>query len=104
MRLESINNIVSAEFRKVESSKKKAASDSKSPKLTRGDKASLSTGAQKMSETAASSKMVAARITAEPDVRANKIAEVKGKIESGYYNSSQFADQLADKLIKDFGL
>lgn len=104
MRLESVNNIVSTEFRKVESSKKKAASDNKSPRVAKGDKASLSSGAQKMNETAASSKMIAARITAEPDVRANKIAEVKNKIESGYYNSSQFADQLADKLIKDFGL
>lgn len=41
-----------------------------------------------------------ARAVAMPDVREDKIAEVRSKIESGYYNSEEFTDQLADRLIK----
>ncbi|MGM0442878.1 MAG: flagellar biosynthesis anti-sigma factor FlgM [Fibrobacterota bacterium] len=105
MRLDSLNSMVSAEFRKVSSShnKKKATSSGKGGSISRNDKASLSSGAGKAGSAEANSKMVAARLQAEPDIREDKIAEVKDKIDSGYYDSSQFANKLADKLIEDFG-
>lgn len=40
-----------------------------------------------------------ARAVATPDVREDKIAEVRSKIDSGFYNSEEFTDQLADRLI-----
>jgi len=43
-----------------------------------------------------------ARAMATPDVREDKIAEVRSKIESGFYNSEEFKDLLADRLIKEF--
>ncbi len=42
-----------------------------------------------------------ARAMATPDVREAKIAEVRSKIENGYYDSEEFQDVLADRLIKD---
>lgn len=35
----------------------------------------------------------------QPDIRIDKIEEVKRKVELGYYNSDEFLDKLVDKLI-----
>jgi anti-sigma28 factor (negative regulator of flagellin synthesis) len=43
-------------------------------------------------------------MSAQPEIRSEKIDEVKRKIESGYYDSEEFIDKLADKLLKDFGV
>ncbi len=102
MRLESIHNVVSTEFRKVEKSKKESA-PSTAAYARKSDKTSLSSDAKQASDTKASASVVAARIQAEPDVRTDKINEVRKKLDDGYYNSSKFADELAEKLIKDFG-
>ncbi|MGM0461782.1 MAG: flagellar biosynthesis anti-sigma factor FlgM [Fibrobacterota bacterium] len=105
MRLESINNMASAEFRKVNtsSSKKKADALEKNERVSRSDSANLSSNTARANSAEASARMISARINAEPDVREEKVAEVRSRIESGYYNSSKFADTLADKLIEDFG-
>ena len=44
---------------------------------------------------------VSAHVNALPEVRQDRIAEVKSRIESGYYNSEEFGDKLADRLIND---
>lgn len=103
MRLESIQSVVSAEFKKVESSKKEASTNKAATYARKSDKTSLSSDARQFSETKASANVVAARLKAEPDVRTERINEVRQKLDDGYYNSSKFADELADKLIKDFG-
>lgn len=41
-------------------------------------------------------------IQAQPDIRMEKIEEVKKKIEEGYYNSPEFVDLLANKLASEF--
>jgi len=41
-------------------------------------------------------------IKAQPDVRADKVAEVQAKIGSGFYNTSAFADKLAGRLAGVF--
>jgi hypothetical protein len=42
-------------------------------------------------------------VKALPDVRAEKVQEAKEKIASGYFNSPDFEDKLADRLMKEFG-
>ena len=44
------------------------------------------------------------RASHEPEIRMDKVQEVREKIKSGYYNSSDFADKLAEKMIKDFNI
>ncbi len=103
MRLESIQSAMSAEFRKVDGTKKSASTNKAATYTRASDKTSLSSDARGVSEQESSARVVAARIDAEPEVRADKISEIRQKLDDGFYNSSQFADQLADKLIKDFG-
>ncbi len=98
MRLESIREAVATEFKKIEKSERKATDDRS--KVVKKDSATLSENATKA---APDIKGLSARIAIEPDVRADKIAEVKNRIDTGYYNSKEFSDKLADKLIKDFG-
>ena len=44
---------------------------------------------------------VKSRVEALPEVRQDRIEEVKSRIESGYYNSEEFGEKLADRLIND---
>jgi flagellar biosynthesis anti-sigma factor FlgM len=105
MRLESINNMASAEFRKVNTSSTKKKTDAleKNERVTRSDSTSLSSNIERANSAEASARMISARINAEPDIREEKVAEVRSRIESGYYDSSKFAEKLADKLIENFG-
>jgi len=104
MRLESIHNVVSKEVRKVDNLKKESTSAKSTTYTRKADNTNLSSDAKSLNDTKASASVVSARVQAEPDVRADKINEVRRKLDEGYYNSSKFTDQLADKLIKDFGL
>lgn len=104
MRMESISSIVAAEFRKVDNSKKEDNNSKSATYSRKADKASLSSDARKTSDTKGSEQVIAARVNSEPDIRTDRVDEVKRKVEQGYYNSSQFADKLADKLISDFGI
>lgn len=103
MRLESIANNVNNEIRKVESARRNDKVD-KTKGASKSDSLSFSSNAQRLSETKANADIVASRIEIEPDIRADKVEEVRKKIESGFYNSEEFTDKLADKLISDFGI
>lgn len=102
MRLESVNHIVSTEYRKIEETRKKSTSVDQRDRVQKSDRTTLS---KRSSDAVSSSetKAVEAHAKVAPDIRPDRIADVKSKIASGYYNSPEFADKLADKLIKDFG-
>lgn len=102
MRINAITQPLSAELRKVESAKK-AEKDSRSSRVA-ADQSEFSANATRLSETKAQFETIAASVAAQPDVRPERVAEVKQKIEQGYYNSSEFIDKLADKLLVEFGL
>lgn len=68
---------------------------------TRKDSVKISGKAQDLSAEGAEKAAVSARADALPETRSDKIAEVKEKIDSGYYNSPEFMDKLADRLIND---
>lgn len=97
MRLESVREAVATEFRKIDKTDRKPSGER--PKEVKKDSASFSAGSAKAtSET----KNLAARIAIEPEVRMDRVAQVKERVSSGFYNSSEFADQLADKLTNEF--
>jgi flagellar biosynthesis anti-sigma factor FlgM len=103
MRINMVTQPLNSELRKVEGAKK-AEKENKNGKLSSTDRSEISSGAQHLSETNAQFETIAASISAQPEIRTEKIAEIKSKIENGYYNSDDFIDKLADKLLNEFGV
>jgi flagellar biosynthesis anti-sigma factor FlgM len=103
MRINAITQPLSAELRKIESAKK-TEKDGKGAKTPFVDRSEFSANAQRLSETKAQFETIAASVAAQPDIRPEKVAEVKDKIDRGYYNSEEFIDKLADKLLVEFGM
>ncbi|MCL1947214.1 MAG: flagellar biosynthesis anti-sigma factor FlgM [Chitinivibrionia bacterium] len=103
MYLGTIQSTVAADFRKIDgvSRKEDAKVDNVVGKKT--DKTSLSSEAREAVETAAAVKVLSARVEAQPDIRQDKVDAVRQKIDSGFYESQEFASNLADKLIGDLG-
>lgn len=102
MRLDNLNNIVSSEFRKLEKSDQRSK-DAPADRLSvlKKDSATISKKAETLPPEA---KSLGARVAVEPDVRTTRIEDVEERIKSGYYDSSDFTEKLAEQLIKDFGL
>jgi flagellar biosynthesis anti-sigma factor FlgM len=69
---------------------------------SRKDSVELSGKGRQISADSAEKSAVTARADALPEVRNEKIAEVREKIANGFYNSPEFTDKLADRLINDF--
>lgn len=103
MRINAITQSIQSELRKVESAKKTEKSQH-SAKTLPVDKSDISVGAQRLSTTKASIETISASISAQDDVRTDKISEVQEKIKNGFYNSPEFIDKLADKLLSEFGI
>lgn len=103
MRINAITQSIQSEFRKVEGAKK-AEKSHNSTKSSLVDKSDISVGAQHLSSTKASIETISASISAQEDVRTEKITEVQEKIKNGFYNSPEFIDKLADKLLSEFGI
>lgn len=103
MRLNAITQPYSSELRKVESAKK-AEKENKSAKVSTADRSEFSSGAKQLSETKGQFGTIAASLSVQPDIRADRITEVRQKIENGYYNSEEFLDKLTDKMLKQFGI
>jgi flagellar biosynthesis anti-sigma factor FlgM len=102
MRILPVSQQITAELRKVESAKKTSHTEkSASARVDRGE---FSSNAQRLSETKSNSDIVSAQIVAQPDIREDKVAEVRQKIADGFYDSPEFLDKLTDKLIKDLGI
>ncbi len=67
------------------------------------DSVQVSKEAENLSNTSASAKATLHRVESLPDIRWDKVNEVKDKLASGYYGTSAFNNLLADRLLKDFG-
>ena len=103
MRINAITQPITSELRKIESARK-TERGSKVGKTSTGDRPIISSNAQKLSETQAQFETIASSLNAQPEIRTEKIDEVKRKIERGYYNSKEFIDKLAEKLMSEFGI
>lgn len=64
------------------------------------DDVQISDEAKKLSEISAFQQIV----ESAPDVREDKIAEVKAKLESGAYDNEEVMNSVAEKLMKVLGL
>jgi flagellar biosynthesis anti-sigma factor FlgM len=103
MRLEPVNSQIASEIKKVENAKKTSTTD-KTKIPVKGDSHTFSSDATRLNDTKATHDIVNNQISNEPDVRAEKVEEVRSKIESGYYNTPEFIDKLAEKLLKFLGI
>ena len=102
MRISAIHELLNTEAKKVEGAKK-AESSSKS-KVFPSDKTEFSSKAQRLNETKAQIDIISSKLANAPDIRTEKVAEVKEKIKNGFYNSEDFVNKLADKLLEDFNI
>jgi flagellar biosynthesis anti-sigma factor FlgM len=102
MRISAIHELLNTEAKKIEGAKK-TDSASKS-KAFPSDKTEFSSSAQRLNETKSHIETISAQLANVPDVRPEKVAEVKEKIKNGFYNSADFVDKLADKLLEDFNI
>ncbi len=102
MRLLPIQQKILSELKKVESTKKVEKTPTQQDRAV--DRSEFSSKAQRLSNTKANAEIVSAHLAAQPEVRTEKIEEVRQKIDSGFYDSQEFIDKLADKLLSDFGV
>jgi flagellar biosynthesis anti-sigma factor FlgM len=98
MKIDRISQIFGMDLQKVANGGK---SPEKTDKPAKSDSVSLSKKAKELSSS--STESIARHVDALPDVRAEKVQQAKEKIASGYFNSPDFEDKLADRLMKEFG-
>jgi flagellar biosynthesis anti-sigma factor FlgM len=103
MRINAVTQPYSNELRKIENAKK-AEKENKSSKLASADRSEFSSGAKRLSETKSQFETISASLSAQPDIRMERIADVRRKIDSGYYNSDEFLDKLTNKILNEFGI
>jgi anti-sigma28 factor (negative regulator of flagellin synthesis) len=97
-----ISETITTEVKKVEQARK-TESTQKARALS-ADRSEFSAGArERLSETQANVDVVKAQISSQPDIRTDRVEEVRKKIESGYYNSPEFLDKLTNKVLTDLG-
>jgi flagellar biosynthesis anti-sigma factor FlgM len=99
MKIDRISQIFGMDLQKVSGSGK---GPEKTEKQAKSDSVSLSKKAKELSSSH-ETEAIAHHVNALPDVRAEKVQSAKEKIASGYFNSPEFEDKLADKLMKEFG-
>ena len=103
MRIDPINSKIASEIKKIEKAKK--FDQTHKPKASqKPDTTNFSPSAQRLSETKANIDIVSAQLAGEPEIREDRVEEVRNKINQGYYNSPEFVDKLADKLLSFFGI
>lgn len=100
MRIHGITEAFNAHFRRVQDTKRVSKGQKNARKT---DASELSSAAQQLSKASTETSAVSAHLRVQPDVRQERIQEVRQKIQSGYYDTPGFRDELAKKLIKDFG-
>lgn len=88
-------------IKKIDQEKKASQSSKKAPL---SDSTNISSDAKRLNQTNADINTVKAHAQMQPDVRPEKVQEAKEKIKNGFYDSEKFMDQLAEKIMKDFGI
>ena len=98
MKIDRISQIFGMDLQKVSGSGK---GSEKPEKTAKSDSVSLSKKAKELSSS--STESIARHVDALPDIRADKVQDAKEKIASGYFNTPQFDEELASRLMKEFG-
>lgn len=103
MRLDPISSKIAAEIKKVESARKTKDTE-RGRAVPKSDTSHISSDAKRLSDTKANTEIVSTQIDNTPDIRQEKIDDVQKKIKSGYYNSPEFIDKFAEKMLSVFGI
>jgi len=74
------------------------------PAKQAGDKVEISSEAKKLQDSSNLNSIASKTIKDSPEVREDKIDEVRQKINDGFYDESDVSSVLADKLLKEFGI
>lgn len=101
MRIGSIASHLNVEnIKKLDKERKEANVSSK----VNRDASIISSDGKRLSATASDLNTVKTQSALQPEIRTEKVEEARQKIKSGYYNSEEFIDRLAEKIMKDFGI
>jgi len=105
MILAQIQSTVAADFRRNDgvSRKNDEKYESSSAKRAVADRTSLSSEARQAGANAAAMRVLTQRVEAQPEIRQDRIEATRQRVENGFYNSEEFASNLADRLISQFG-
>ena len=100
MMINKISQAMQGELRKVDSSLKadRLHQPVKSGNAGAVDRSEFSTDGKMQREIKGDMQIISSMVKAQPDVRAEKVAEARAKISMGFYNTEAFAAKLADKL------
>jgi len=74
------------------------------PPVKNGDKIEISSEARKLRDTQAIFKSAAAALKESPEVREDKVQEVREKMEQGYFQTAEVRREIAEKILQNFGL
>ena len=74
------------------------------PAKQKGDKVEISSDAKKLQDTNNFQTAATKAIQEIPDIREDKITEIRQKIADGFYDQENIAFVIADKLLKEFGI
>ena len=100
MRISTVSQQTSIKMRKSKALRKPGSAQ-RGWSAEKTDIYSFSSKAEALQSAGAKAQVLAASISEIPEIRAEKIAEVRAKIENGYYNTSEFAENLARELLKE---
>ncbi|OGJ96456.1 MAG: hypothetical protein A2350_04985 [Candidatus Raymondbacteria bacterium RifOxyB12_full_50_8] len=103
MRISVISSHINADAIKKIDQERKSASITTTNKANK-DSSVFSDDAKRLSASSADVGAVKAQAEAHPEIRPEKVQEAKQKIQSGFYDSEEFIDQLAEKIMRDFGI
>ncbi len=100
MKIDRISELFGVDLQKAAGNTK--ATD-KSEKTSKTDSVVLSKKAKDLQAQSSDAATVLTHLQNLPDVRPEKVQEAKDKIASGYFDSPEFMDRLAGRLMKEFG-
>jgi len=99
--LEKFQGTTRSEKDKAEGSAQEESTAAARPTIP-GDKAEISETAQKLMELRQAIHAGRSALVNEPDIREDKVAEVKQRLDQGFYNSVEVRDEVAEKLRQVF--
>ena len=100
MKINHISQVYGVDLQKAAGNTKATNAD----KPKKGDSVSVSSEGKVLENAASSMEAASKRIESLPEVRWDKVEQIKQKVQNGFYETQEFREQLAERLIRDFGL
>jgi anti-sigma28 factor (negative regulator of flagellin synthesis) len=100
MLISKISQTMQGELRKIDGSARAKEAEKEQPKAKLGDRSEFSASGKIQSQTRGDMDIISSMLRAQPEIRADKVAEAQSKVSSGFYNTDDFAGRLADKLAR----